>query len=422
MPDSLIKTMTNKLILPLLLAAATCAQAGDWLEFRGPSGDGHSLAKNVPLKWGPDQNIAWRQELPGNGWSSPVLHNDRLYLSAAVPQDDNTPPSLSLHVLCLDAKSGKVVWNKELFRHGPDRTKKQHKKNSYASPTPVIKDGRIYAHFSHMGTACLDLTGKVLWKNDSLDYSPVHGTGGSPIIVGDILFFSCDAGKNAFVAALNKNTGKLAWKKQRNIEVDRPFSFSTPTAIKVNGQTQIISPASGAVIAYNPKNGEEIWKVRYGQGYSVVPKPIYAHGLVYVCSGFNKAVLHAIDPNGQGDITDTHVKWTYDKDVPKSASILIVGDTVFMTADRNYATCLDAKTGKVHYRERVEGGYSASPTFAEGRIYITNENGKTTVLAPGRKFKVLGENDLAEKTLASFAVTDGTIFLRTESALYRVGK
>ena len=414
--------MTRKLILPLILATATFAPAGDWLEFRGPSGDGHSQAKDVPLNWSASENIAWKKELPGIGWSSPVLHNDRLYLSTAVSQDEKTPPSLSLHVLCVEAKSGKVVWNKELFRHGPKRIKKQHKKNSYASPTPVIENGKIYAHFSHMGTACLDLNGNVIWKNDSLDYSPVHGTGGSPIVVGNILFFSCDAGKSPFVAALNKTTGKLAWKKNRNIEVDRPFSFSTATAITVNGQTQIISPGSGAVIAYDPKNGKEIWKVRYGQGYSVVPKPIYAHGLVYVCSGFNKAVLYAIDPKGKGDITDTHVKWTFDKNVPRSASILIAGNEVFMVADRNFATCLDARTGKQHYSERVEGAYSASPTFAEGRIYITNENGKTTVLAPGKKFKVLAQNDVDEKTLASFAVTDGTIFLRTKSSLYRVGK
>lgn len=414
--------MTRKLILPLILATATFAPAGDWLEFRGPSGDGHSQAKDVPLNWSASENIAWKKELPGIGWSSPVLHNDRLYLSTAVSQDEKTPPSLSLHVLCVEAKSGKVVWNKELFRHGPKRSKKQHKKNSYASPTPVIENGKIYAHFSHMGTACLDLNGNVIWKNDSLDYSPVHGTGGSPIVVGNILFFSCDAGKSPFVAALNKTTGKLAWKKNRNIEVDRPFSFSTATAITVNGQTQIISPGSGAVIAYDPKNGKEIWKVRYGQGYSVVPKPIYAHGLVYVCSGFNKAVLYAIDPKGKGDITDTHVKWTFDKNVPRSASILIAGNEVFMVADRNFATCLDARTGKQHYSERVEGAYSASPTFAEGRIYITNENGKTTVLAPGKKFKVLAQNDVDEKTLASFAVTDGTIFLRTKSSLYRVGK
>ncbi len=414
--------MTPNLILPFLLAAATCAAADNWLQFRGPSGDGHALAKNVPLTWGPDKNIAWKQPLPGNGWSSPILLNDRLYLSTAVPQNDQNPPALSLHVLCLDAKSGRTLWDKELFRHGSDRTKRQHKKNSYASPTPFIEDGRIYAHFSHMGTACLDLNGEVLWKNDSLDYNPVHGTGGSPIVVGNILFFSCDAGKDAFVVALDKQTGKVRWRKNRNIEVGRPFSFSTPTAIEVNGRTQIVSPASGAVIAYDPKDGSEIWKVKYGEGYSVVPKPIYAHGLVYVCSGFNKAVLYAIDPNGKGDTTDTHVKWTHDKNVPKSASILIVGDEVFMTADKNFATCLDAKTGKVHYEERVEGAYSASPTFAEGRIYITNENGKTTVLAPGKKFKVLAENDLAEKTLASFAVADGTIFLRTEQALYRVGR
>lgn len=416
--------MKLKSILPACLAISALtvsAHAGNWLEFRGPSADGHAQAKNVPLKWSPTENIAWKQKLPGNGWSSPVLQNDRLYLTTAVAQGSATPPAVSLRVLCVDAKTGKPIWDKEVFKHDGDRVQKQHKKNSYASPTPVIEDGRIYAHFSHMGTACLDLSGKVIWKNDSLNYKPVHGTGGSPVVVGDILFFSCDAGSDPFVVALDKKTGKLRWRKDRNIKVSRTFSFSTPAVIHVNGQPQIISPGSGAVIAYDPKDGSEIWKVYYGEGYSVVPRPVYAHGLVYVCSGFNQAVLHAIDPTGKGDVTETHVKWKHNKGVPKSASILAVGDEIFMVADKSFATCLNAKTGEEHYQERVDGGYSASPTFANGRIYITNEEGKTTVLAPGKQFKVLAENDLAEATLASFAVTDGTIFFRSEDALYRIG-
>ena len=416
-----MKPKFNLLTLLTTLTAAATLQADTWNQFRGPSGDGHAQAKNIPLKWSQTENIAWKQKLPGNGWSSPVLHNDRLYLTTAVTRGDSTPPALSLHVLCVDAKTGKIVWNKEVFRPNSSRVQKQHKKNSYASPTPFIEDNRIYAHFSHMGTACLDLSGKIVWKNDSFNYKPVHGTGGSPVVVGNILFFSCDAVSNPFVVALDKKTGKLRWRKNRNIEVSRTFSFSTATAIRVNGQTQIVSPGSGAVIAYDPADGSEIWKVRYGQGYSVVPRPVYAHGLVYVCSGFNQAVLHAIDPTGKGDVTETHVKWKHNKNVPKSASILVVGDEIFMTADKTFVSCIDAKTGKIHYQERVQGGFSASPTFAAGRIYITDEEGKTTVLAPGKEFKILAESDLNEKTLASFAVTDGAIFFRSQEALYRIG-
>ena len=415
--------MKSKFLLPaLVIAFAASLHADNWHQFRGPSGDGHAQARNIPLKWSPTENIAWKQKLPGNGWSSPILHNDRLYLTTAVTRDKSTPPALSLRVLCVDSKNGKVIWDKEIFRPNGSRVQKQHKKNSYASPTPFIEDNRIYVHFSHMGTACLDLNGKIVWKNDTLNYKPVHGTGGSPVVVRNILFFSCDAGSNPFVVALDKKTGKVRWRKDRNIEVSRTFSFSTPAVIRVNGQTQIISPGSGAVIAYDPADGSEIWKVRYGQGYSVVPRPVYAHGLVYVCSGFNQAILHAIDPTGKGDVTETHVKWKHNKSVPKSASILAIGDEIFMVADKSFATCLDAKTGRIHYQERVEGGYSTSPTFADGRIYITNEEGKTTVLAPGKKFKILAESDMAERTLASFAVADGTIFLRSQEALYRIGK
>lgn len=410
---------TRITLLGCLFAGAT-ALAGEWPGFRGPEGDGHARASNLPLEWGPDKNVAWKQKLPGKGWSSPVLRDGRLYLTTAVARDNENPPAVSLQVVSVDAAKGSILWKREIFRHDSDRTKRQHKKNSYASPTPILEGDRLYVHFGHLGTACLTTGGRLIWKNESIDYHPVHGTGGSPIVVGGILFFACDGGSNPFVVALDKKTGKLRWRKDRNIEVQKTFSFSTATAIEVDGGTQIVSPASGAVIAYDPGDGSEIWKVRYGEGYSVVPKPVYAHGLVYVCSGFNRAVLYAIDPTGKGDVTDSHVRWTQQRAVPLTPSVLVVGDHLFMVDDKGFASCLNAKTGEQYYQERLGGGCSASPVYADGRIYVQNEEGKAIVLKPGREFEVLATSELGEKTLASYAVANGAIFLRTEDHLYRL--
>ncbi|MCB1086887.1 MAG: PQQ-like beta-propeller repeat protein, partial [Verrucomicrobiae bacterium] len=280
------------------------SSAEEWTEFRGPGGQGHSASENLPTEWSTSKNVTWQASVPGIGWASPIVVAGKVYLTTAVEQGGG----LSLRALSYDAASGKNAWDTEIF--ALPEAGKIHKKNSHASPTPIFEDGKVYVHFGHHGTACLEAaTGKVVWKQESLTYAPVHGNGGSPILVGDKLIFSCDAKENPFIVALNKATGEVAWKSDRQVETKRPFSFSTPLAIEVNGKTQVISPASGAVIAYDPDNGQEIWRCGYGEGYSVVPRPVYAHGLVYVCSGFNQATLFAIRPDGKGDVTNTHIVW-----------------------------------------------------------------------------------------------------------------
>lgn len=397
--------------------AGTIIRAEDWSEFRGPGGQGHSAATNLPTEWSSQKNVKWEASVPGIGWASPVVVNGRVYLTTAEEKGSD----LSLRALAFDATSGKPVWDTEVFLI--KEVTKIHGKNSHASPTPIFADGKLYVHFGHDGTACVDATsGAIVWKQESLRYPPVHGNGGSPILVGDKLIFSCDAQKDPFIVALNKQTGEVAWKTPRGVETKRPFSFATPLAIEVNGKTQVISPASGAVIAYDPENGQEIWRCGYGEGYSVVPRPVYAHGLVYVCSGFNTATLYAIRPDGQGDVTKTHIAWEHSKTVPKESSVLVVDDLLYFNDDKGVASCLDAKTGEVIWQERLAaGGYSASPIYADGKIFFQNELGKGTVIKPGRTFEKLAENDIGEHGLASYGVTDGALFIRTDSKLYRIG-
>jgi hypothetical protein len=400
----------------LLLAAA--AAGGDWPEFRGPTGQGLADDARPPLGWGPGKNVAWKQAVPGLGWSSPAVQGGRVYLTTATPVPGGGARDRSLRALCLDAATGKTVWDREVFRQDGKKAPPIHGKNSHASPTPLVHDGRLYAHFGHQGTACLDLDGKVLWRNTRLRYDPVHGNGGSPVVAGDALVFSGDGGDQAFVAALDRKTGEVLWKTPRSWESVQPFSFSTPLLLTHDGRPQVVSPGSGGVAAYDPATGKELWRVRY-DGYSVIPRPVYGHGLVFVCTGYNVPSLLAIRPDGSGDVTATHVAWRTRKAVPHAPSPLLVVDDLYLVSDRGVASCLDAKTGREHWQGRLAGAYSASPLYADGKVYFQSEDGVGTVARAGHAFDVLARNPLNERTLASYAASGGALFVRTEHNLYR---
>ena len=398
-----------------LLVSASGAE--NWPEFRGPTGQGHSTARNLPTEWSTNKNVAWKQPIPGKGWSSPVLVDGRLYLTTAVPKTG--ADGQSLRTLCLDAAGGKTLWDTEVFAQP---ITKAHGKNSQASPTPIVEGQRLYVHFGHQGTACLDLAGKVIWRNTELPYPPVHGNGGSPALVDNALVFSCDGGANPFVVALNKADGKVLWKVNRQTTASKKFSFSTPLVITVSSQKQIISPGSGVVSAFDPKNGNELWRVRYGEGYSVIPRPVFGHGLLFIGTGYDRPTVLAIRADGKGDVTDTHIAWTITKGAPNTPSLLLVGDEVYFVSDAGVASCVDARTGKEHWQQRVGAGTSASPIFADGKIYIQDEQGLGVVLKPGKQFEKLADNRLGEKTLASYCVADGTLFIRGEQNLYCIRK
>jgi outer membrane protein assembly factor BamB len=406
----------------ILLTAVSTLAAGpdDWPQFRGPTGQGVAQDGPFPTDWGTTRNIAWMQAIPGTGWSSPIIYQERVYLTTAVGVKGTGKQDQSLRALCLDTKTGKTIWEVEVFRLDGSTAAPVHSKNSHASPTPLTDGQRLYVHFGHEGTGCLDLDGNILWKNNNLNYNAVHGSGGSPILADDAMVFNCDGLEHPFVVALNRTSGKVLWKTERQTDCYKKFSFSTPLLITVNGKKQIISPGSGAVCAYEPATGREVWRVGYGEGYSIVPRPVYGHGLVFICTGFESPTLLAIRPDGQGDVTSTHVVWTGQSAAPLTPSSLLVGDEIYLISDNGIASCLDARTGRLHWKERLGGNYSASPIAADGKIYFQSEEGDAVAIKAGKKFDRLAKNALAEKTLASYAASDGALYIRTEKHLYKI--
>jgi len=396
-----------KLLLLLLLLNLPLS---DWPQFRGPTGQGHSDEQGLPLTWSETKNVRWKVAIPGRGWSSPVVQADRIWLTTA------TDEGKSLRALSIDRNSGAILQNVEIFRlKSPKLT---NSKNSFASPTPVVDGERVYVHFGAYGTACLTQSGEIVWKT-RLEYdNGQHGTGGSPIVYEDLLIISCDGNDVQFVVALDKLTGKVKWKKSR----EGYQAYSTPLVVSLPGGDQVISPGAFRAVAYEPRSGKELWQVRYGEGFSNVPRPVYGDGLVFICTGFQQPSMLAVRLDGKGDVTNSKVEWKLDRGVPLTPSPLLVGNELYMVTDNGIATCVDAKTGKEYWRARVGGNHSASPIYADGRIYFLSEEGESVVIAPGQTLKHLTTNQLDGRTLASMAVSGGSIFIRSETHLYRISK
>lgn len=413
--------MRPPLALALLLAAGTlfaAEPAATWPEFRGPTAQGISAATNLPLTWSPTENVAWKVVVPGSGWSSPVVGDGKIYFTTGVVAEG---VGTSLRALCLDGATGRTLWDTEVFK--PTEVPEQHplhSKNSPASPTPILAGDRLYVHFGHHGIAALDLTGNIRWRNNRFRYDAVHGNGGSPVFVEGRLIFAADGAKDPAVMAIYAAIGDIAWKTPRPIEVRQPFSFCTPLVIEVGGQRQVIIPGAGIVSALNPRDGRELWHATYKNGYSVVPRPGFAHGLVFISTGYNRADLLAIKADGAGDVTDTHIAWRTSKGAPLTPSFLVVGDELYAVNDGGIATCWDARTGEVHWQQRIDGNFSASPLAAGDRLYFQSETGICTVLKAGKTFEKLAVNKLEERSLASFAVIDRALLIRTAAHLYRI--
>jgi outer membrane protein assembly factor BamB len=322
----------------------------------------------------------------------------------------------SLRALAFDVETGREVVNTEVFRLGNARL--TNPKNSFASPTPVVEGDRVYVHFGASGTAALTSAGEIVWKT-RLPYDSQHGNGGSPVLYGDLLIINCDGSDTAFVVALDKRTGKVRWKTERRQPWDQ--AYSTPLVIQVGDRDEVVSVGAYRAAAYDPQSGKEVWRVSYRDGFSNVPRPVYGHGLVYIATGFQEPSLLAVRADGAGDVTKSHVVWTLRRAAPLTPSPLLVGDELYVVSDIGIASCLDATTGEVHWLQRLGGNYSASPIFADGRIYFLSEEGMAIVIAPGKEFRRLAMNQLDGAALASIAVSGGSIFIRTDSHLYRIG-
>ncbi len=418
---------TRSLACFTALSCVLSLHAEDWTEFRGPTQQGQSQAEGLPVEWNAveGKNVVWKVSPPGVGWSSPVVVGDRIYLTSAVPVGGEEKPVVdrSLCAFCLSAMDGKVIWEQEVFPQLAANAPNIHRKNSHASPTPIYHEGRLYVHFGHQGTACLNAEdGAFVWSTRDFSYTPVHGNGGSPVLVDGCLVFNADAESDPAVIALDANTGRLRWKFMRVSEAKKKFSFCTPLVIEVKGQRQVITPGSGVVNALNPMTGAEIWKVRYDQGYSVVPRPLFVQGMVILSTGYDKARVMAIRADGVGDVTDSHVAWTLDKYGPNNPSMVVVGSELYFVADNGILTCADVKTGAVHYQERCTGPISASILHADGRLYLQDEKGVGYVVKPGKSYALLHTNDLGERSLASYAVFQKDLLIRTEKSLWRIGQ
>jgi len=393
----------------LLLLFFLILPASDWPQFRGPTGQGTSDEHGLPLNWSETTNVRWKVPIPGKGWSSPVIQGDRIWLTTA------TEDGKSLRAISVDRNTGAFLQNVEVFRL--KSAKLTNAKNSFASPTPIIDGDHVYIHFGAFGTACLTQSGEVVWKTE-LDYdNGQHGTGGSPVLYDDLLIISCDGNDIQYVVALDKLTGKVRWKKSR----EGYQAYTTPLILKLETGDQVISPGAFRAVSYDPHNGKELWQVTYGEGFSNVPRPVYGDGLVFICTGFQQPSLLAVRIDGKGDVTKSKVAWKLDRGVPLTPSPLLVGNELYLVTDNGIATCIDAKTGKENWRARLGGNHSASPIYADGRIYFLSEEGESVVIAPGKELKHLATNQLDGRTLASMAVAGGSIFVRSETHLYRIG-
>lgn len=425
--------------LPAILAllSLSCAQTGgeNWAGFRGPNGQGQSADSELPLEWSPTSNIRWKTPVPGEGWSSPIVWNDRVFVTAA------TEAGTKCHVLCLDAGSGRILWDTVVFTQTATR---KEGKNSYASSTPCTDGQRVYAVFGEGGAAALDFDGKLLWTNLDVRFYSRHGLGASPIVHDGLLIMPYDGSNRvseagqwpnnsteeqlgwripwdrAEIAALDVRTGKRVWTAKRGMS---RIAHATPVLLQEGGRTLLISIAGDVVQAFDPKSGERIWSA-HAQGEGLVPSPVLGEGMVFVSSGYEKTTLRAVRTGGTGDVTATHIAWEQKKGVPTQASMLYVAPHLYGVTESGVATCFKAATGEIVWQDRIadKQTFSASPVHAAGRIYILSETGETTVIAAGAEFKVLARNAIQEKCQASPAVSRGALFLRSDKNLYCIGR
>jgi outer membrane protein assembly factor BamB len=426
----------------MLVLTMISAKAADWPQFRGPDGQGWAVAANLPVTWSETENVVWKTEIPGEGHSSPVIAGDQIWMTTAIteeltedqekeqlakiknPRGLKLAGALNLQAVMVDRQTGKLARQITLFH--VDTPEPKHSLNSYASPTPVIVDDMVYFHFGTYGTACINRqSGETVWKSDAIHVDHQNGPGSSPVVWEDLLIVHFDGTDNQFITAFNRHTGDVAWQTKRSGEMDPTpelqKAYGTPLIVEAGGRPIVISPAANWVYGYDAKDGSEVWKAHYGKlGFSTVPRPVAADGVVYVTTSFMQSRLLAVRYDGEGDVTDTHIEWMSDRQIPKMPSMLLVKGQLYFVSDNGIATCLKATDGSEIWRGRLSGDYSASPLYANGKIYFFGQNGTATVIEEGPEFKELAKNQLDSGFMASPAVVEDSLYLRTKQALYHV--
>jgi len=439
---------TPGLFLFILFACSAIA-AESWPEFRGPTGQGHAGAAKLPTEWSETKNVEWKTELPGKGWSSPVAADGVIWLTAAIDtplneeqkkeklkkntgdQPLNAAGHIDLFVLGIDQQTGKLLHQVKVL--GVDEPQWIHTLNSYASPTPVLSEGKLYCHFGAFGNVCFDTKSlQNVWTNNELQIMHENGPGSTPVLWGGLMIFHCDGSDVQYIAALDKQTGKVAWKTPRTGEMHNnpqlKKAYGTPLIVRqtegTNSREILLSPAANWLYAYDPATGRELWKLNYGTlGFSIVPRPVMGDGLLYMCTTYMKSELLAVRlPTISDPASEPTIVWRHKKSVPNIPSPLLVGDEIYIVHDNGVATCLDAATGKEHWTERLGGKYCSSPLYADGKIYLSSREGNTLVIKPGKKFEKLSSNQLEGEIMSSSMVLDNALFIRTDKALYRISE
>ena len=414
------------LLITCLLSLQPAVAQDNWPEYRGPNSNGISAASGLPLTFSETANVKWKTPIHGRGWSTPVIWGNQIWMTTA------TADGLKMYVVCVDKPSGKVLLDNLLFSNS--EVDPINDVNSYASPSPVIEDGRVYVHFGSYGTACLDTkTFTVKWTRSDLVVRHSVGPGSSPVLFENLLILTMDGTDSQFTTALEKQTGADVWTTKRRFDRqpsssdfenghnERRKSFNTPIFVNVNGHVEMISPGAQAVFGYDPRTGKELWRAGHN-GYSNSFRTLVADGVAYVDSGYDKADLFAVKLGGTGDVSSTHVLWKTNRNIPFKPSGILLDGLIYIVNDGGILSCLDAKTGEPVWQERIGGHYSASPIAAEGRLYFFSEEGQITVIKPGRKLEILAQNQLNDGFMASPAISGKALFLRTKTHLYRVEK
>lgn len=419
-------------ILWMTSSSSAFAADSSWPQFRGPGGNGIAKEAAPPLAWSETSNVRWKVAIPGRGRSSPVVMNDRVWMTLAIeqgisrtrigPDDMQTAEHVTLKAVCVDAKDGKLLWETQLF--DVDHPAPVHWLNSWATPTPAVEAGRLYCDFGTFGTASLNAeTGTLVWKR-SVPVDHQVGPGSSPAVFGNLLILVRDGRDAQFLTALDKATGEPVWRTERPaIQTTSPNlkkSFCSPAIFDVNGKPQMVVPGAHWVVSYDPLTGGEIWRALHGKGFSIGASAVFGHGMVYFSTGCFKAELRAIRADGSGDVTETNAVWKSLKGIPVIPSPVLDGDEIYWVSDDGMATCADAKTGAVCWQERLGGTHMASPLLAQGRLYCFSQSGKATILKAGRELQRLGENAIEGSIFATPALVGRSIFLRTDTHLYRI--
>ena len=430
------------LVLASTIPCRLTSAESQWTQFRGSDGSGVASAIDLPTQWSEDQNVLWKTPIVGVGWSSPVYADNTAWITSATkiaaseaerktaaadsPIADaiELASSISLWLTKIDLSSGQVL--EQLKIADVADPQKIHSLNSYASPTPVIGGEFIYCHFGDYGTFCVNrTTNEIVWRQRvELDHSV--GPGSSPVLYENLLILTCDGLEAQYITALDIANGEVVWRTDRP-EISASHAefrkaFSTPLVISAAEGDQVVIPGAQWFVAYEPKTGDEIWRINHGRGFSNVPRPVFDGSLVYLCTGFMKGKLLAVDPNGRGDVTESHVRWRVSKQVPTMPSPVVSGQRIYTVNDAGVAQAIDVKDGQRLWKQRVGGKFSASPLLADRKIYLCSHEGETTVIAAEDSFREIASNQLEGQILASPVVVDSDLLIRTDKHLYRIGE